>query len=149
LTAIERTQVLNSVNSERGEPLAFQIPFVLDGRTSTAEFYVERRLDEARQEAPEDRHYHVVALLDLSGLGALRVDLVLHRKNLSVKMTVEREETEALTRELLPALQQGLDSQGFAVERLSCECRSAGVARGEELREQTLPVDNGLINLRV
>jgi hypothetical protein len=148
LAAIERTQVLNSVNNERGEPLTFQIPIMLDGRPSTAAFYVERRLDEGQQTAsPEERHYRVVALLDLSELGALRVDLAMHKKQLSVKVTVERVETEALASRLLPELGETLGEKGFAVEFLKCERKTDGSAKGEELRERTLP-ENSLINLQ-
>jgi hypothetical protein len=149
LGVIERTQVLNSVNNERGEPLTFQIPFLLDGRASTAQFYVERRLDEGPQTAPEERHYSVVALLELSELGALRVDLALHKKHLSVKVTVENEETAALASRLLPELGQTLNEQGFAVELLKCERKIDGSAKGEDLRDRTLPDGNGLVNLRV
>jgi flagellar hook-length control protein FliK len=147
LAAIERTQVLNSVNNERGEPLSFQIPILLDGRLSTAEFYVKRRLESAPNTDPEERHYSVVALLDLSELGALRVDLAMHKQQLSIKVTVESVETEALANRLLPELGQALGQQGFAVEFLKCEQKTDGSARGEELREQTLP-ENRLINLR-
>ena len=148
LTAIERTQVLNSVNNERGEPLTFQIPFLLDGRASTAEFYVERRFEEGRKTDPEERHYSVIALLDLSELGALRVDLAMHKKQLSVKVTVEREETEVLATRRLPVLRQTLGKQGFAVEFLKCERKNDGSAKGADLRDTTLP-GNSLINLRV
>lgn len=147
LTSIERTQVLNSVNSERGEPLTFQIPFLLDGRTSTAEFYVERRPDEAQKAAPEERHHSLVALLDLDGLGALRVDLALHRKQLSVKVTVERPETEIFANRLLPELGQALNDHGFVLEFLKCERKMDGSAKGAEVRGRTLPADSGLINL--
>ena len=148
LTAIERTQVLNSVNNERGEPLTFQIPFLLDGRASTAEFYVERRFEESRKTDLEERHYSVIALLDLSELGALRVDLAMHKKQLSVKVTVEREETEVLAARHLPVLRQMLGEQGFAVEFLKCERKTDGSAKGADLRDRTLP-GNSLVNLRV
>jgi len=148
LTTIERTQVLNSVNNERGQPLTFQIPFLLDGRASTAEFYVERRFEEGRKTDPEERHYSVVALLNLSELGALRVDLAMHKKQLSVKVTVEREETEVLATRRLPVLRQTLGEQGFAVEFLKCERKNDGSAKGADLRNRTLP-ENSLINLRV
>ena len=148
LTTIERTQVLNSVNNEKGEPLTFQIPFLLDGRASTAEFYVERRFEEGRKTDPEERHYSVVALLDLSELGALRVDLAMHKKQLSVKVTVEREETEVLAARHLPVLRQTLGEQGFAVEFLKCERKNDGSAKGADLRDRTLP-GNSLVNLRV
>jgi hypothetical protein len=148
LAVIERTQVLNSVNNERGEPLTFQLPILLDGRPSTAEFYVERRLEEGQTASPEERHYRVVALLNLSELGALRVDLAMHKKQLSVKVTVERAETEALASRLLPELGETLGEKGFAVEFLKCERKIDGTAKGEDLRERTLP-KNSLINLRV
>ena len=148
LASIERTQVLNSVNNERSEPLTFQIPILLDGRPSTAEFYVKRRLEQGQTTGPGERHYTVVALLDLSELGALRVDLAMHKKQLSVKVTVERVETEALASRLLPELGETLGEQGFAVEFLKCERKNDGSAKGEELRERTLP-ENSLINLRV
>ena len=148
LSVIERTQVLNSVNSERGEPLTFQIPFILDGRSSTAEFYVDRRSEEGAKTPPEERHYSVVALLDLSELGALRVDLALHKKQLSVKVTVEREDTVALASQLLPELASSLGEHGFAVEFLRCELKTDGSVRGEELRDLPLPEGNGLINIR-
>jgi hypothetical protein len=110
---------------------------------------VERRLDEGPQTAPEERHYSVVALLELSELGALRVDLALHKKHLSVKVTVEHKETEALASRLLPELGQTLGEQGFTVEFLKCERKNDGSAKGEELRDRTLPDGTGLVNLRV
>ena len=148
LSVIERTQVLNSVNSERGAPLTFQIPFVLDGRASTAEFYVDGRSEEGRKTPPEERHYSVVALLNLSELGALRVDLALHKKQLSVKVTVEREDTEVLASQLLPELAHTLGEHGFAVEFLRCELKADGSVRGDELRDRPLPEGDGLINIR-
>jgi len=148
LSVLERTQVLNTVNSERGEPLTFQIPFILDGRSSTAEFYVDGRSEEGRKAPPEERHYSVVALLDLSELGALRVDLALHKKELSVKVTVEREDTKILASQLLPELARTLGEHGFAVEFLRCELKTDGSVRGEELRDRPLPEGDGLINIR-
>jgi hypothetical protein len=147
LTAIERTQVLNSINGERGQPVTFQIPIVLDSQTSTAQFYIEGRPDEARTIAPEERHYTVVALLDLSGLGQLRIDLALHRKNLSVKVTVERTDVETFANQLLPDLGQGLKDRGFALEFLKCERKMEGSTGATELRDRTLP--KNVVNLRI
>jgi len=86
--------------------------------------------------------------LDLSELGALRVDLAMHKKQLSVKVTVEREETEVLAARHLPVLRQMLGEQGFAVEFLKCERKTDGSAKGADLRDRTLP-GNSLVNLRV
>jgi hypothetical protein len=147
LTAIERTQVLNSINGERGHPVTFQIPILVDSQTSTAQFYVERRQDESRTVPPEDRHYSIVALLDLSGLGNLRIDLALYRKNLSVKVTVERPDAEVFATQLLPDLGKALKERGFALEFLKCERKVDGGTDATGLRDRTLP--QNVVNLRV
>jgi hypothetical protein len=121
---------------------------MLDGRPSTAEFYVDGRSEDGRKTPPEERHFTVVALLDLSELGALRVDLALHKKQLAVKVTVERKDTEVLASRLLPELAHILGEHGFTVEFLRCELKADGSVRGEELRDQPLPEGDGLINIR-
>jgi hypothetical protein len=75
------------------------------------------------------------------------VDLALHRKQLSVKVTVERPETEIFANRLLPELGQALNDQGFALEFLKCERKIDGSAKGAEVRGRTLPAGSGLINL--
>jgi hypothetical protein len=149
LTSIERTQLLNSLNHEIGQPLTFQIPFVLDGRTGTAEFYVEQRDGESPKGTAKDRHYSVVTFLELGAIGALRIDLALHQKHLSVKVTVEREETERFARGLLPALKQALDAQGFVVEFLSCERQPDVLTHSGDVRDRALPSESHLISFRI
>jgi flagellar hook-length control protein FliK len=149
LTSIERTQVLNSLNHEKGQPLTFQIPFALDGRTGTAEFYVEQREGDDPKEVAGDRHYTVVAFLELATIGPLRIDLALHQNHLSVKVTVEREETLRFTRALMLDLKEALDRQGFMVDFLSCERQPDVRVHHEDVKDRVLLSESHLISLRI
>jgi hypothetical protein len=147
LRVIEREQVLNSLNFQSGQPLFVEValgPWAV----SSASLYVSRAGEEGtKEQQPAGRSYSLVTLLQLDGIGAIRVDALLTGKRIAARFMVERPEVERAVRALLPNLKRGLSAGGYKVETLAATVADPDLIRGEDLRARTVP-DLNLINLR-
>ena len=138
LAGIERTQVLNALNAETGQPLILELPFCSGGAASVR-MYVEED-GRGRQSAdPERRMFRIATLVDLTGLGAVRVDATLVGLRLAADVVVIDARMEAVASAGLPLLRQRLADLGFTVERLACVTGDPAVRTGEDLKRRTMP----------
>jgi hypothetical protein len=147
LRVIEREQVLNSLNFQSGQPLFVEValgPWAL----SSASLYFNRLGgDGTKERQPAGRSYSLVTLLQLDGIGAIRVDALLTGKRIAARFMVERPEVERAVKALLPRLKKGLSAGGYRVETLAATVADLNLIRGEDLRARTIP-DLSLVNLR-
>ncbi len=148
LRVIEREQVLNSLNVQTGQPLLLEIPLG-PWALSSAWLYVSRLEGEGggRPQGRTGRPYNLVSLLELDGIGAVRVDALLTGKRIAVRFLVERQDIERIVAALLPTLSKGLSQRGYQVEALTAAVAEPSVIRGEELRARAVP-SLSLVSLR-
>ena len=138
LAGIERTQVLNALHAETGQPVILELPFCFGG-ASSARVYVEEDGRGQRAADHERRTFRMTTLVELTGLGAVRVDATLAARTLTAGVVVADARMEAVASAGLPLLRQRLADLGFTVERLSCVAGDPEAIRGEELQRRTMP----------
>lgn len=146
LASLERAQAAATVNRLMGLPLALELPIA--GGLPPVRLYIEERQDNQRGWPGGQRGFRLVTLLQLSGLGQIRVDTLLTERNLAARIQVARRDVEDVAAAFLPALRQRLTALGFIVEALS-----TAVANGPTLTGQDLgggrPLLYNLVNCHV
>ncbi|TAJ08739.1 MAG: flagellar hook-length control protein FliK [Nitrospirae bacterium] len=136
LTLIERTQVLAVLNGQAGQPILFELPFANGGQ---ARIYVEERTAGGRGSQDQARSYNVVTLLELDGLGALRVDTLLTGKRLSARFLLDHPEVRQRVAGYLPALNTSLSAKGYQVDVLAADVGEPQQVRGDDVRARAVP----------
>lgn len=136
LTLIERTQALAVLNGQAGQPILFDLPLVGWGQ---ARIYVEERRAGGRGGQEQARSYNVVTLLELDGLGALRVDTLLTGKRLSARFLLDQPEVRQRVAGYLPALNTSLSAKGYQVDVLAADVGEPQQVRGEDVRVRAVP----------
>jgi hypothetical protein len=136
LTLIERTQALAVLNGQAGQPILFDLPLVGWGQ---ARIYVEERTAGGRGGQEQARSYNVVTLLELDGLGALRVDTLLTGKRLSARFLLDQPEVRQRVAGYLPALNTSLSAKGYQVDVLAADMGEPQQVRGEDVRIRAVP----------
>lgn len=146
LTELERSQVINALNVQLGQPLAFEIPLWLPGMP-VARVFVEEREGGQDRKGEADRPFSIVTVLDLDAAGPVRVDATLRAKRITARVLVTRPEMEQAAAALLPTLSQGLAAKGFTVEGLSVAVAEGNTVSGEDLQARVVP-HLSLVNTR-
>ena len=146
LTELERSQVINALNVQLGQPLAFEIPLWLPGMP-VARVFVEERDGGQQRQGEAARSFSIVTLLDLGAVGPIRVDAVLRAKRITACVLVARPEMEPAAAALLPTLSRGLAAKGFTVEGLSVAVAEGNTVSGEDLQARVVP-GLSLVNTR-
>ena len=136
LTLIERTQALAVLNGQAGQPILFELPFANGGQ---ARIYVEERTAGGKGSQEPARSYNVVTLLELDGLGALRVDTLLTGKRLSARFLLDQPEVRQQVAGYLPALNTSLSAQGYQVDVLAADVGEPPQVRGDDVRVRAVP----------
>ena len=136
LTLIERTQALAVLNGQAGQPILFDLPLVGWGQ---ARIYLEERRAGGRGGQEQARSYNVVTLLELDGLGALRVDTLLTGKRLSARFLLDQPEVRQRVAGYLPALNTSLSAKGYQVDVLAADVGEPQQVRGEDMRVRAVP----------
>jgi len=149
LKVIEREQVLNALNAQQGLPLMLTVPLTAGPVASLLLYVVQPDGEGAGQKPrPSAKPYSLVTLLELDGIGSVRVDALLTGTRLAARLMVERPEIDQAMARLLPVLRQGLTSQGYQVEGLSSTVADPALVRGEDLPAPTAAARN-LLNLKI
>ncbi len=136
LTLIERTQVLAVLNGQTGQPILFELPFANGGQVR---IYLEERTAGGRGSQEQARSYNVVTLLELDGLGALRVDTLLTGKRLSARFLLDQPEVRQRVAGYLPALNASLSAKGYQVDVLTTDVGEPQQVRGDDVRARAVP----------
>lgn len=148
LNVVEREQMINSLNVQQGQPLLVELPLNLERNASAFLYVYQPDGDGARQQQSKgERSHNLVTLLELDGIGAIRVDARLTGKRIAARFMVDRLDVERAVAALLPTLGQGLIARGYQVEALSSGVADSGVVRGEDLAVPMVP-GRSLVNVR-
>lgn len=145
--ALERMQALTVLKDGQGQPLLFELALAWGG-ASPARLYVEERAGKGQSGRDDGRRWSLATVLELDGLGPVRVNAVLAGRRIGARLLVERPEVERAVAALLPLLLEGLAAQGFEVEALTAGLADLATLRGEDLRARTLS-GRALVNVRV
>jgi len=144
LAIIERTQALAALNSQAGQPLFFELPLAWGGQVR---LYVEERDAGGKQEQGAPRPYNIVTLLDLDGIGAVRVDTLLTGTRLAARFLLDQADVQRRVAAYLPALTRSLAARGYQVDLLTSDLAQPQHVRGEDLRARSVP-RLSLVNMR-
>lgn len=138
LSLIERTQALSGLNAQTGQPVCFDFPLAWGGQ-GQARIYVDTGEPGGQGHSSGPRPYNVVTLLDLDGLGAVRVDAVLTGKRLAARFLLDRPQVEAAVAARLPALSRSLSAKGYQVDVITSGTGDARLVRGADLEAKAAP----------
>lgn len=117
-TSMEFLGAANALRQHTDQGAFLQIPYVLGGERGTMDVVV-RGDREASGKGRERENYSAVLLLELEGLGPLRVDAALVRNRASVRFTTPSEPVGKFLHGELPKLREAIESQEIGVERVS------------------------------
>ncbi|MFC1491114.1 flagellar hook-length control protein FliK [Nitrospinota bacterium] len=118
LTAVEFLQTVNGLRHFLDQGTYLQIPFSLGGERGTMDIVV-RRDGERRGGRGENDQHSAVFLLELEGLGPLRVDAGIQGKRVHARFTTPNEEVGKFIEAEMPKLRESIESQDFIVEGIS------------------------------
>jgi len=114
---IELHQLVNYLTIRNDQQLVFQIPLILPDGLKTAELYIRNNYKKGRKKQDD---FHIVFLLNMKGLGELRIDTHLFKKRIGCKIQVGNVETANFVKGNLSELSQRLESLGYIVDKLEC-----------------------------
>lgn len=126
--AIESKQVQNAFRQDAGQPLHFQIPFHEGGKLRSLDLFYQKK-ESRRSAGAEPPSHHLVFLLEMSRLGAMRVDALMRQPQIDLRFRLEEDEAARFLQGKLPELSFALRSLGFQVGLLEC---AVGRCRDEE-----------------
>lgn len=124
ISLIENVQLLNHFGFEQDGkifiPLPLQFP---DGYFTVGQLLIQtdKYNNERRKEKVKDNDFFRISfLLELSGLGPLRADLAVQKKQISGRFLTVKKETKYTIENNLTTLITALNKRGFSIFRLEC-----------------------------
>ncbi len=123
---IEFHQLVNYLTTRNDEQLVFQVPFALPEGIKTAELYIRYGGQKGKKKKGREDDFHIVFLLNLKGLGDLRIDARLFKKKISCKIQVKNGKTADFVKSHLAELSRQLESLDYKVEKIECIASSKG-----------------------
>ncbi|MBW1853267.1 MAG: flagellar hook-length control protein FliK [Deltaproteobacteria bacterium] len=123
---IEFHQLVNYLTTKNDEQLVFQVPFALPEGIKTAELYIRYGGQKGKKKKGREDDFHIVFLLNLKGLGDLRIDARLFKKKISCKIQVKNGKTADFVKSHLAELSRQLESLDYKVEKIECIASSKG-----------------------
>ncbi len=123
---IEFHQLVNYLTTKNDEQLVFQVPFALPEGIKTAELYIRYGGQKGKKKKGREDDFHIVFLLNLRGLGDLRIDTRLFKKKISCKIQVKNGKTADFVKSHLAELSRRLESLDYKVEKIECIASSKG-----------------------
>jgi len=138
---IELNQLTNYFTKQDEGYLYLQIPLAFQDGTESAELYLfHNRKEKHGNDEKED--FSLVFLLSMEGLGTLRIDTNVKKKDIHCRIAVETYEIAKFVRGSLPGLRDRLSALGFTVEKLDCivleDPSQAKVSFGENFVSQSI-----------
>jgi hypothetical protein len=123
---IEFHQLVNYLTTKNDEQLVFQVPFALPEGIKTAELYIRYGGQKGKKKKGREDEFYIVFLLNLRGLGDLRIDTRLFKKKISCKIQVKNGKTADFVKSHLAELSRRLESLDYKVEKIECIASSKG-----------------------
>jgi len=116
---IELNQLTNYLTKQEENYLYLQIPLAFQDGIDNAELY----LYYDRRRVPTDAEkedFNLVFLLNMEGLGNIRIDTNVKKRDIYCRIAVESHEVARFINEYLPRLRDNLSTLGYTVEEIDC-----------------------------
>lgn len=150
LTSVEFLRTANGLRHILDQGSYSHIPFSFGGEKGTLDVIVRRDGEGRQAGGGEDEQHSVVFLLELQGLGPLRVDAGVRGKHVHARFTTQIEEVGRFIEAELPALREAMEGQEFLIEGLSwIHARPEGEPLVPTLEPEAPSGEQSFINLRV
>ncbi|ACN16763.1 FliK [Desulforapulum autotrophicum HRM2] len=148
IDAMEKFQMLNSQSSDMARYL---IPFSIFSSEAFTFGQLFFDLGEKKDKARSENHRLVKAslFLDMTNLGALRVDLSVLNKEITASFQVADEDVVSFVRTMVPTLRQRLTTQGFKVLQVTCTRGTPEMISQASIAEQFVNQETSNLDLMV
>ena len=121
---IELNQLTQQFSKQENQPVLVQIPNPFGSGDKTVKLYIRNLSDGPNEKKQgQEQQYNLVFLLELSSLGAIRVDTLVRDDQVAVKISVESESLACFIEHHSPVFQKSMDQLGYKVT-LSCCVKS-------------------------
>ena len=121
---IELNQLTQQFSKQENQPVLVQIPNPFGSGDKTVKLYIRNLSDGPNEKKQgQEQQYNLVFLLELSSLGAIRVDTLVLDDQVAVKISVESESLARFIEHHSPVFQKSMDQLGYKVT-LSCCVKS-------------------------
>lgn len=152
LSNIELTQLLNSAGKKAGATgegvLMYQIPYMQNGSPETVKVYIkpEEEGEGNSGEGKKGGAKSLVFMLNMTNLGAVRVDVTVGGGHARGFIYVENDDVAAHARESLKELVNALEPAGYRADFVVKTAERKFLV--EELETASSPAPSGLVNIR-
>ena len=152
LSNIELTQLLNSAGKKAGAAgegvMMYQIPYMQNGSPETARVYIKTDEDGEGNsgEGKKGGAKSLVFMLNMTNLGAVRVDVAVGDGHARGFIYVENDGVAAHARESLKELVSALEPAGYRADFVVKTAERKFLV--EELETASSPAPSGLVNIR-
>jgi len=115
LAHIESQQALNILSMTQADPIRFELPMMVQGQWVNVLLSIEQEMykDNNENNPSQGTSHHILFALDLSGLGALRVDAHISDTSVHAKFYHEKDDSRQFIQRNIQKLQEKLKSIGF------------------------------------
>ncbi|MEA1967413.1 MAG: hypothetical protein U9N77_04255 [Thermodesulfobacteriota bacterium] len=117
---IEKFQVLNNLSSDSNRYL-IPFPIFADNSFSFGQILFDLGEKEKGNETKTNRLIKLSFLLNMTNIGALRMDCSVFNKDISGVIQVSTEEISLFVKTMLPELEKRLQNQGFNLVNMDCD----------------------------
>lgn len=141
--AVELAQWQNIANRAQDGPIVLSVPFAFPDGMSAGELRIHRDGKKGRGRE-EDGATTVVLLLDMAGLGSIRIDAWISPKRAAVRVTMSQEDAARFVSGLLPELAGRLSAMGYETHAM-CGVAAKGA---ESVGLDAPPIPAGILDIR-
>ena len=136
LNTIENLQWMNHQGLSQAGKIFLLIPFLFfGGRRTVAQLLIQKEQEESSKEGGKGKSCRVVVLAELPGLGRVRAELTIERKDVRIAFQAGNARSQSRLLELLPSLSERLQERGFRIREASCEVRDPDFLRQSMVHE--------------
>ena len=145
---IEFQQLSNQFARQDNNPILIQIPDPFSPETRTAKLYVREDQTGEGAKKGEKTNFHLVFLLNLSGLGNLRIDAKMNRSDVAAKITAEEKAVADYIAGQLPRLESRLKEMGFDAAITAAVEETIAMDAGENLTRMLIDEPARLVDIK-
>ncbi len=145
LSNIELEQILNYYSKREDGFLQFQIPY---SASETVRLYVKDNLKKNKEKKRKEKEdISLIFLLDLKGIGNLRVDVQMVDKSLICQLYVESKKISQFVSSMLPELKDKLE-ENYDVSHLNCTVKEKSFFEQEKPDKELFQKKRQIINVK-
>lgn len=124
---IELHQLVNYLTAKNDQQLVFQIPLVLPEGIKTAELYIRQGYPKGKKKKVSKDDCQIVFLLNMRGLGNLRIDTHLVKKKIRCTIQADNREIVNFVSRHIAELRNRFESLDYEIEKIVCIVRKENI----------------------